>query len=512
MALISKSKSRSVSIPAPVGGWNARDSLADMPITDASNIVNWFPLTTELELRKGYTRYATGITGQVESLLTYYGGSTSKMFAIAGGNFYDVSVAGAVGAAVVSGKSNSRWNYVNVATAGGNFLYAANGVDAPLLYDNTTWTVITGVSTPAITGVTTTTLKSPIVFKNRVFFIGNSTLKTWYLPVISIGGAANAIDISAVANKGGYIVAHATWTIDAGTGIDDYYVIATSRGQIVIYQGTDPSSASTWALKGVWDLGTPVGDRCLYKLAGDLLYISQDGLVPLGGALQSSRVNPRVALTDKIQYAISSSISTYGANYGWQCMYFAPENMLFLNVPISEGSSQEQYVMNTISKSWTRFTGWNANCFELFIDMPYFGGNGFVGKAWNGLVDDTSNINATCIQAFSSFGAAGNLKRWTMTRPIFRTNGSPAVYQTMNIDFNLNPVSSSLTFSPTASGTWDTAIWDNATWGAEFNIVQNWQGVSGIGYYGAPQMQVAAQGIEVRWVSTDIVYETGGIL
>ena len=27
--------SRSVSVPAPVGGWNARDALADMPETDA---------------------------------------------------------------------------------------------------------------------------------------------------------------------------------------------------------------------------------------------------------------------------------------------------------------------------------------------------------------------------------------------------------------------------------------------------------------------------------------------
>lgn len=512
MALISKSKSRSVSIPAPTGGWNARDSLAEMPITDASSIENWFPLTTEIQLRKGYTKYATGFSGQVESILTYYGGSTAKMFGISGGNFYDITLGGAIGAAVVSGKSNSRWNYVNVATAGGNFLYTANGVDAPLLYDGTNWTVITGVSTPAITGVTTTTLKSPIVFKNRVFFIGSNTLKTWYLPTLSVGGAANAVDISSVAQKGGYIVAHATWTIDAGTGIDDYYVMVTSRGEIVIYQGTDPSSSSTWALKGVWALGTPVGDRCLYKLAGDLLYISQDGLVPLAGALQSSRVNPRVAITNKIQYAVSAAISSYSTNYGWQLCYFAPENMLFLNVPIQEGTAQQQYVMNTISQSWTRFTGWEANCFELFNDMPYFGGNGYVGKAWNGLNDNGANISGICIQAFSSFGAPGNLKRWTMTRPIFRTNGSPAVFQTMNVDFNLNPVSSTLTFAPTSSGAWDVAIWDNATWGAEFNIVQNWQGISGVGYYGAPQMQVAAQGIDVRWVSTDIVYETGAIL
>lgn len=511
MALISKSKSRSVSVPAPVGGWNARDSLADMPPGDAAQMVNFFPLTTEVMLRKGYAQFATGITGQVESLLAYYAGSSSKLFAVAGGSFYDVTSGGAVGAAVVSGKSNSRWNYVNVATAGGNFLYTANGTDKPLLYDGATWTQIDGASTPAITGVTTTTLKSPIVFKNRVFFIGTNTLKTWYLPTSSVGGAANPIDVSAVAQKGGYIVAHATWTIDAGTGVDDYYVMVTSRGEVIVYQGTDPSSSTTWALKGVWDLGTPVGDRCFYKMGGDVLYISQDGLVPLAGALQSSRVNPRVALTEKIQFAISSSVSVYGGNFGWQLMYYAPENMLFLNVPVSENSGQEQYVMNTISKSWARFTGWEANCWELFNDVPYFGGNGFVGKSWNGTVDNTSNISGLCIPAFSAYGTP-QLKRWTMSRPIFRSNGTPSVLQTMNVDFNLSASTSPLTFSPTPYATWDSGVWDTSSWGADFNVIQNWQGVSGIGYYGSPQMQVASQGIDLRWVSTDVVYEIGAIL
>lgn len=512
MALVYRSKSRSVSLPSPVGGWNARDSLAEMPATDAATMQNWFPLTTECMLRKGYTRYATGISGQVESILTYYGGTTTTMFAVANGSFYDVTAGGAVGAAVVSGKSNSRWNYTNISTAGGNFLYAANGIDDPLLYDGATWTVITGVSTPAITGVTTSTLRSPIVFKNRLFFIGDSTLKTWYLPSISVGGAAASVDVSAVAQKGGYIVAHSTWTIDAGTGVDDYYVMVTSRGEVIIYQGTDPSSANTWALKGVWALGAPVGDRCLYKIGGDILYMSQDGLVPLSGALQSSRVNPRVALTDKIQFAASTAASAYSGNFGWSMLYFAPENMLILNVPIAEGSGQQQYVMNTISKSWALFSGWEANCWELFNDMPYFGGNGYVGKAWNGNVDDTANIDGLCIQAFSSFSQPGNLKRWTMTRPILRTNGTPAILQSMNVDFNISASTSPLSFTPTLSGSWDSGLWDTALWGADLNIVQSWQSVSGIGYYGAPQMQLSSQGIDVRWVSTDIVYETGAIL
>jgi len=505
-------KSKSISLPAPTGGWNARDSLADMAPKDAVIMENWFPLTTEATLRFGYTEFATGLPGQVESLFVYSGGSTEEIWGVSNGAFYDCSAGGAVGAAAVSGLSNSRWQYTNVATPGGNFIMCANGVNTPYLYDGATWTSITGVSAPAITGVTTTTLNTPVIFKTRLFFIQTGTLKTWYLPVNAVGGAASSIDISAVAQLGGYIVAHDTWTLDAGTGVDDYYVIVTSRGEIVIYQGTDPSSSTTWALKGVWHIGQPVGQRCLFKLQGDLLYISQDGLVPLSGALQSSRVNPRVALTDKIQFAVSTAVSTYGSNFGWQVMYYAGENQLYLNVPVNEGNDQQQYVMNTISKSWCNFTGWEANCWDIFAASPYFGGNTVVCKAWNGNTDNGNNINGNCLQAFSAYGNPGNVKRFSMIRPIFRSDGTPAILGSMNLDFNISISTASLSFSAPTSGLWDSAVWDTATWGGGLSVIQNWQSVYGVGYYGAPQMQISGGGIQVRWVSTDIVYETGAIL
>lgn len=502
---------RSISLPAPIGGWNARDSLADMGKTDAVVLKNWFPGTTECQLRYGYTTWATGLPNVVETLMTYEGGSTSKFFAVSGAACYDITSGGAVGASVWSGKTNSRWQYSNITTSGGSFLYAANGVDAPMLYDGATWTAITGVSTPAITGVTTTTLNSPIVFKNRVFFVGENTLKTWYLPASAVGGAAAAVDVSAVAQLGGYIVAHGSWTIDAGTGVDDLYVIVTSQGEIIVYQGTDPSSSNTWALKGVWRLGAPVGRRCLYKMAGDLLLICQDGLVPLAGALQSSRVNPRIALTDKIQSAISQAVTDYGSSFGWQILYFPKANQLWLNVPVAAGD-QEQYAMNIITKAWGQYQGWAANCFELWGDHPYFGGDQVVCKAWDGNDDNGVNIDSQALQAFSHYGTPGNLKRFTMTRPVLRTSGSPAVLGTINVDFDTAEATSALSYSSTSYAAWDVTTWDGGPWAGGLAIVQEWQGVSGVGYYAAPQLNTASQGIDLRWVSTDIVFEPGAIL
>ena len=168
--------------------------------------------------------------------------------------------------------------------------------------------------------------------------------------------------------------------------------------------------------------------------------------------------------------------------------------------------------MNTITKNWCNYTGWNATCWELFNDQPYFGGNGYVGRAWYTQSDNGSNINGTALQAFSAFESPGQLKRFTMSKPIFRTSGSPAIYSNINIDFNLDVPATTLNFTPTSSGTWDNATWDVSTWGGGLNVLQQWQGLNGVGYYGAPVVKTLSAQLNVSWVGTDIVIEGGAIL
>ena len=99
-----------------------------------------------------------------------------------------------------------------------------------------------------------------------------------------------------------------------------------------------------------------------------------------------------------------------------------------------------------------------------------------------------------------------------MAKPIFRTSGSPAIYANINVDFNLDTPTTILNYTPTSSGTWDSAKWDAGIWGGGLNVLQQWQGVNGVGYYGAPIVGTASQGIEVKWVSTDLVIEKGAVL
>ncbi len=146
MAVAKRFTATTASVAAPIGGWNARDSVAEMNPLDAVVLNNFFPTPSQIQLRKGYTQYATGITGQVDTLMQYSGGSSSKMFAAAGSTIYDVSTAGAA-TSVVTGQGSDRLQYVNASTAGGNFLTAVNGTDAALIYDGTTWVKYSNIST-----------------------------------------------------------------------------------------------------------------------------------------------------------------------------------------------------------------------------------------------------------------------------------------------------------------------------------------------------------------------------
>jgi hypothetical protein len=557
-----------------------------MPPTDAVSLINLYPTPTDIQMRLGYTQYSTGITGQVNTLMNYSGASAERLFAAAGSVIYDADTT--IATSKLTGLSSDKFQYVNIANAGGHYLSAVNGIDAALIYDGTDWikvattstvfgiTSITRVatlatlttsaphtlatnnqvtiagaapaafngtfvitvtgtntftyvmaSTPAtnattvgsytvalyITGINSNDFINVNLFKNRLYYIQKNSLSFWYLPTDSIGGVATEFDLGGIARRGGYLQAMGTWTIDAGQGADDYAVFVTNMGEVIVYNGIDPSDPNNWALKGVWQVGQTFNRKCFLKWSGDLLLLTQDGLVPLASALQSSRLDPRVNITDKIFYAISQAVTQYSTNFGWQIMYYASPNMLLINIPATTGT--QQFVMHTISKAWASFSGINATCFELHNQSLYFGGNEFVGQYWNGYSDNGSNINASVQQAYSYFDSTGQLKRFTLVRPTFQTdNGAPSVLCGINVDFDYQNQLGSVAFNPasTALGTWDNAIWDTATWGGLLSINRIWQGVTGLVFAAGINMSIASQGIDVHWVATDYVMERGGVL
>lgn len=505
------------STPAPIGGLNARDALAAMSPNDAIILDNMFPTPTSVDLRSGYTKFVTGIAAHVESLMVWNGSSASKLIAAAGTAFYDVTTTGAVGAAVVTGNTNARWQHINMGTTGGQYLICVNGADSMQLYDGTTWQAVTAVSAPiAITGVATNIIAHINMYKTRMFLIEEASFNVWYLPVNSIGGAATKLDMSPLFRLGGYMMAMATWSIDNAAGAQEYAVFISSEGEVVIYSGTDPSVAANWVIGPKFRMGRPIGRRCFENVGSDLYIVCADGLFPLSKALLTDRSQTQDALSDKISNLIDSDVVLYGANFGWECKLYTIGSKIIVNVPQTENAKQRQYVMNTISGAWCRFTNWNANCFAVMGDTLYFGSNlgatansAFVAKADSGFSDAGAYISGEAKTAFQYFGALGREKHFTMVRPIITTAGNVQISLSMDVDFGNRRPTNTPTFSGNAGTLWNTALWNTFPWADVSEIKKNWQSVAGIGTVGALHMLVVNNKSAFSWQSVDYMYKVG---
>ena len=509
-------KSQTRSQPAPVRGWNTRDGIADMEPGFAVTLDNWFPLTAEIRLRKGSAEHVTDIDDgvnavDVETLAVYKPKSGDQvMFAWADDSIYDVSTAGSVGAASVTGLTSSRSQFVNFKTSGGDFLITVNGADDLQLFDGSTWTSVDGVSTPAITGVTTSDLIHVFVFKERVYYIEVDTLNLWYAAAGAFAGALTNFPVRSYIKEGGYLMAGGSWTRDAGNGPDDYLVLVTSEGEVLVYSGINP--ASDFAIVGVYKTGKPIGRRCLLKFAGDLLIITTDGVIPMSRLVSRDRKEQGVAVTEIIQGSMADAVANYSANFGWELFLYSEASMLLLNVPVD--TEQQQFVMNSFTKAWCRFLSWPANCFAELDGELYFGMLGEVRKAWSGTTDVGSLIQGEVVFNFTYFGDRGNIKETTLLRPVMKWDNPPASLKVaIDADFNVQPPGSEIVATSSSGSTWDSAIWDAAFWGGEPTVQSNWLSSTVIGY--ALAFHAVVQSTQSNWVSissVDIAFMRGSTL
>lgn len=492
-------------------GWNVRDSEAAMQPLHALRLDNWYPRENYVELREGTTSHVSGFSAQIKTLMAYEPPNTAnrRLFAATNAGVYNVTNAGGVGAAMVA-RTNGELQYTSYGTSAGNYLYAVNGVDSPILYDGTTWTVITGASTPALTGVTSSTLIHVNSFKRRLFFIQAATLSFWYLAVDAVGGALTQFRLDPLCSKGGYLVAMGTWTYDGGAGPDDYAVFITSEGEIIVYAGTDPASASTWALVGVYEIGKPIGRKCFTKLGGDILILTEQGVFTLKLALPQADAVSFGAITNKIAPAFTAVARDYFGLYGWRGYRYPAQDAVIFNIPTSETTSV-QFVQNVVTKAWTRFMGWNTLCFEVFNRQLYFGTNIDVRQAWTGVSDLGANIVGEVTQAPNYLRHSGRQKQITMAQPTFRIDSSLDVQFGIFTDFSIGDYLGLSNNAINASNLWDSGLWDSAIWGADSALQNSWLNtISNMGYAHSWAMKVSTNTSHVKWLATNLRYKLGG--
>ena len=504
-----KSKvSQSANIPAPVKGWNARDSLANMAEDFAVELENVFPNLTSCDIRAGFASHSTGNgTGAVETLVEYAGPSTRKLLAASGSVIYDASAAGG-STSIATGKSNARWQTTMFGTSGGNFLYMVNGEDAPIYYNGSAFV------TPSLAGVTAADIVNVTAHQRRLFFVFNNSLIFGYLPVVSVAGTVATFDIGGLCKKGGYIQAIGTWTRDGGAGPDDLFVAITSEGECIIYSGIDPSSATAWNLVGVFSIGKPIGRRCLEKSGSDITVITQDGAISLATFLPIDQVaGLSQAMSTNIQNEFLKSARSYSDIFGWQSIHYPQGSYSLFNIPKTTLES-DQYVINTQTGAWCKFTGQNAACWSLFNGDLYFGSQsgGVVFKADTNSSDNDGDINWKIRPAFSYYGSRGNKKLFTMCRPNMTTNTVLEYAVDLNLNFSdINPTTVPTALELTV-GVWDQSKWDSADWSDEA-VTQAWVTVFGMGECASPTIRGSTnspnESVVLSFTAYDMIWQQG---
>ena len=478
-----------------------------MPEENAVILDNWFPKTDKVELRFGHDDYATGMSGAVDSLMPYVSpGGTQKIFAANGSSIYDASSSGSVPSASVGSLSSVRFQSTQLGNSGGHFLFAVNGADVPQTFDGTSWAASTA------TGPTMDNVIWCNTHQRRIWFGEDGSLDAYYLGVNAITGTASLFPLGGLASLGGYLMAMGTWTRDAGDGADDVAVFVTSEGQAIVYQGTDPSSSTTWALVGVFRIGKPIGRRCIIKAGADLIIVTQDGFVSASTILQADRSQAqRVAISSQINKAVNDAVKAGASLFGWEPFIYPEATMLMFNVP-QTSSTAHQYVFNTITNKPCRFTGMNARCWALLGNAAYFGGNDGVVYKFDPAYysDNGSNIVGDALQAFSYFGSPSMTKAFKRSEPIFQSNGDPFAAVELNVDFKIKQPTANPAVSPTTSAKWGVSKWGFGKWGTSDQVYRGWRATPGQGRAAALRVRVDTTTVRPSWVATYFLYLPGG--
>ena len=523
-------------IQAPSGGLNTFSATGGGNPMDALYLRNFVAQPFGCLTRRGYRKNATGLDGWVQSLIPWHGPSSSKLFAItSNGSMYDVTTPGPVGAPLLTGLTNGWWQHVEISNSGGHFTLACNGADNWVKYDGTSVTRITSVE---LTGVDPKSIISLEIHQRRLWMIQKDSMAAWYLAPDAIQGAATKFDLGPMFNLGGYLKQAITWTLDSGSGADDHLAFLTSEGQAAVYSGTDPANASTWSNTGVYYVGTPpAGNRIAMKYAGDVIVITQYGVIPLSQGLVSTKVNPTEngITSTNIQSIISNNVRRYGDSRGWGILLYPDYNLVMINVPadgcdasappptvppgtLIPATRPTQEVLQTITNGWSEFDGYNAACLTLFDSDAYFGGDGYVGKMLQGWRDGADyngdgGMLFTCEaqSAFNYLGAPGRTKQAKMYRVNVVGDIAPYITSEVRREFDTSPLTPSyLSAAPLSVGYWGTAKWGQNVWGGVAQTFRPWQSTGVIGMALSLRL-VLTPFSDTLWVSTDWIYEVGGV-
>jgi hypothetical protein len=413
------------------------------------------------------------------------------------------------------------WSWIPFSNLGENFVCVVGEFNGYYTYDATGGWISrnAGMSGPA--GFDPLDMDYITTWKRRLWFVPSESTKAYYLPVNEVVGVVKEFDFGPYMRQGGHVKQLVSWTRDGGDGIDDFLVVLGSQGDVIVYQGTDPDNADTFAMVGIWDLGSlPEGRRVAVKSGGDVKVLCEVGIIDLS-VMFSGAVN--LASKDSLGYPVQPVLSgvvnhTIGAEQ-WEVHYFSQEELFIVKEPITNLLSNPQmWAANVHSRGWGNLNDLPQQTLGMFQDNLY--GSDNLGNVYQLLIGDVDNldfegdsgeITGRLQTGFHNFGLS-SLKKFHMVQPTFQGSVAPAVQILMYTEFNFDTIPGSPGFgAPVEGSQWDIDKWDVAVWAGGDGTFQAWAGVEGIGFFGSLAMNVRGVGglLFTHW---SLAFEEGGLV
>lgn len=526
-----------VAVPASVGGVNALDSYANMPPQDCIYTYNLMPVEYGLQLRKGWRKWSTGVSGGVRTLVGYESNTQNtarnRLWAVSENGIYDVTTDGTtspteeVSFATQSARAGfGTWlEYTN--DASNHFLFYADYENGIYRYEEATgtwgrpsgWTYDLGAGAVAFP---VEDVAFVMVHKLRIWVILKDSDDAWYLPPASISGQLVKFTFGAKMKYGGTLQGLWSWTLDGGDGVDDYLVAVGRGGDVMVYRGGDP--VLDFELNGNWFVGaTPYSRRIAAQYGSEMYVLSSFGITSMRDLLKgSSADNVRTSASAKINRILRQALEQTRSEYEWSIFVHPGDGFLQVVGPIVSGQAAIQYNRNLNTEAWGFWEGVPILCGESYLGNYYMGAAGDdEGEVWlyEGKNDDAdlSGSGGTAIQfrtltSFQDLGTRSAFKNVGLIRAVGRMDAQTSINLEAVYDYDVEKVLTAPGApSGASSSSWDSAVWDSGAWSYQLQPLNVIRGAYGVGRSAAIGMRGSSEA-RIEVVSWDLMLQQGGLL
>lgn len=467
-----------------------------MQPTDAIYTKNIDPTTYGMKVRPGYVEWANGYAGdQVKTIIPYAGtaedGSEDKLFACTSAGIYDITSSTSSPTQVLAwgtSSSDAGWCSHEVFTndAGARILMVCDLANGYKIYTESTglWT------TPTVTGPAgaAADLVYLISFKGRVWFIEKDTNAAWYTDVGVFQGTLTKFNFGNKFSRGGYLKTLHNWTLDSGVGPDDYLVATSSAGDVLVYAGSNPSSASTFGQIGTFFVGKfPAGRRIGVAVGGDLYLLSSYGIISAKDLLTGK--NPFTvegSVSYKINRVLNAAIRDNIDSLGWELKLLPDLSRIVITTPKISNQSWSQFIYEINLQAWSQWTDVPMTTVETFDNEVYIAGalrvHKLTGTLDNVLLSspDPQPIYWSLLTAYNELGSPQMNKVVEFMRARFVAEAEPSYNMKALYDYDLSTLITALA-AQIGSDVWDSGVWDTAIWGGGQSKFEDLFGGNGMG-------------------------------